>query len=182
MQDGAIGRRYARALSLALEGADQATLQQVEAELSAVAALLSEKRGDLREAMLNPSFGANDRKAILEKVADAHNFQVGTRTLLLLLVDKDRIRSLPAVAESFRDEVDARTGRVRAHIATARPLDEGALKALVSALERKVGKAVIPEVEVAPEVISGVQARIGGLVFDATVRSQLNRLQSEFMQ
>ena len=181
MQDGAIGRRYARALALAFESADAETLRQVEGELSSLGALL-EQKGDFRQAMLNPSFGVTERKAVLASIAEAHGFQPATRTFIQLLIDKDRIRSLPAIARSFRDEVDARTGRVRARIVSARPLDDATMNDLVQALQKKTGKLVVPEVEVDPNVISGVQARIGGLVFDATVRSQLERLKSDFMQ
>jgi F-type H+-transporting ATPase subunit delta len=194
MQDGTVGRRYARALILSLEegrGSDKSTdknadknteekLQKVEEELSAVAGLLDKRAGhaDFRQAMLNPGFSAEQRKKVLEGIASAHGFEPVTRSFLLLLADKDRLPSLQSIARAFREEVDARVGRVRATLLTAKPLDPKALMEIVQGLEKRTGKKVVPDVELDPRVIAGVQARIGGLVFDATVRSQLDRLRA----
>ncbi|HEY4223841.1 MAG TPA: F0F1 ATP synthase subunit delta, partial [Myxococcota bacterium] len=60
-------------------------------------------------------------------------------------------------------------------------LSPSALSDIVRGLEKRTGKKVIPDVEVDASIIAGVQARIGGLVFDATVRSQLERLRQEFV-
>jgi F-type H+-transporting ATPase subunit delta len=180
MQEGIVGRRYARALILALdkEGADK--LKKVEEELSAIGGLLDRRtgHGDFRQAMLNPSFSKDQRKKVLVALCEAHKLEQMTQSFLSLLVDKDRLPQLPAVARAFRDEVDAKVGRVRATIVTAKALDQAALMEIVRGLEKRTGKTVVPDVEVDPSLIAGVQARIGGLVFDATVRAQLDRLKT----
>lgn len=182
MQDGTIGRRYARALahSLEEEGGTEA-LSKVEEQLSAVAALLEKSTGhpEFRQAMLNPSFSAKDRKAILEKLAERYELHPIAHRALLLLVEKDRIPHLPSIARAFREEVDRKVGRVRALITSAAPLADNELKDVVKALEKKTGMKVVPEVKVDPEVISGVSAKIGGQVFDNTVRAQLDRLRAQ---
>jgi F-type H+-transporting ATPase subunit delta len=182
MQEGTVGRRYARALIMALEGASQDTMSKVEEELSAVAASLDRRTGiaQMRQAMLNPGFSAEQRKNVLAGVADAHKFEAITRSFLNLLVDKDRIQSLAPIAGAFRDEVDQKVGRVRATILTAKELSASALAEIVRGLEKRTGKKVVPDVAIDPSVIAGVQARIGGLVFDATVKAQLDRLKQEF--
>ena len=182
MQEGPVGRRYARALILALEGASQDTLTKIEEELSALAALLDRRTGhaDFRQAMLNPSFASAQRAQVLEQIAETYKLEATTRTFLKLLVEKDRVPSLPAIARAFRDEVDQKVGRVRATIVTAKALDASALADIVRGLEKRMGKKVVPDVEVDASVIAGVQAKIGGLVFDATVKSQLERLKTQF--
>jgi F-type H+-transporting ATPase subunit delta len=189
MQEGTIGRRYARALNLSLTDEGQALsdarvkqLGRVEEQLTAVAALFDRRAGDagFRQAMLNPSFSAAQRKAILTDIAKAHEFDPVTTSFLTLLVDKDRLGQLPAIARAFQHEVDERLGRVRATIATATTLDPKELTAIVAGLEKTTGKKVVPDVSVDPSLIAGVQARIGGLVYDATVKAQLARLRQEF--
>jgi F-type H+-transporting ATPase subunit delta len=189
MQEGTIGRRYARALNLSLTDEGQSTsdarlkqLARVEEQLLAVAGLLERRGGDaaFRQAMLNPSFAADQRKSVITEVGKAHDFDPVTISFLTLLVDKDRLSQLPAIARAFRNEVDERLGRVRATIATAKALDARELTAIVAGLEKTTGKKVVPDVEVDPSLIAGVQARIGGLVYDATVRAQLSRLRQEF--
>jgi F-type H+-transporting ATPase subunit delta len=180
MQDGTIGRRYARALALALGEGDLGAFQKVEEEMSALAELLEQRggSGDFRQAMRNPSFSPEVRQRILHDIAEAHGFHVVTRQMLRLLVDKGRVLYLGAIARAFRAEVDERTGRVRAHIVSARVLEDAAVKQIVAALEKRTGKKVLPELEVEPEVLGGVAARIGGQVFDNTVRAQLDRMKS----
>jgi F-type H+-transporting ATPase subunit delta len=185
MQEGTVGRRYARALILALvspeAGASQDRLSKVEEELSALAALLDRRTGqaDFRQAMLNPGFSSSQRKDVLKGIADAHKLDDMTSSFVRLLVDKDRIADLPIIARSFRDEVDNKVGRVRATILSAKALSPPALADIVRGLEARTGKKIVPDVAVDPSVIAGVQARIGGLVFDATVRSQLERLRAD---
>lgn len=182
MQEGTVGRRYARALVLALEGASPETLAKIEDELSSLAKLLDRRSGnaDFRQAMLNPSFAAEQRRKVLDAIADQNKFEAITKTFLALLVEKDRVPQLPSIAWAFRDEVDIKVGRVRATILTAKELSSSALADIVRGLEKRTGKKVVPEVEVDPSVIAGVRAKIGGVVFDATVKSQLDRLRQEF--
>lgn len=183
MQDGTIGRRYARAIALALgDGAESAesikAFQQVEGELSALAELLEQRSGDFRQAMLNPIFPAEARQKVLSDIAEAHRFHPVTRQVLKLLVDKERFQYASSIARAFRAEVDQRVGRVRAQITSARVLEEAAVKQIVDALEKRTGKKVVAELEVEPEVLGGVSARIGGQVFDNTVRAQLERMRN----
>lgn len=180
MQDGTIGRRYARALALALEESGEAdALSAVESQLSQLGAMLAKGgHADLREVMLNPSFTLEERRAVLADLAESHTFHVSLRTLLTILVDKDRIEMLPAVARAFTEEVDARLGRVRAQIRSAAPLDDASLASLLQMLERKTGRKVLPEVSVDSTLLGGISTRIGGQVFDNTVRGQLDRIRS----
>lgn len=189
MQDSTIGRRYARALAQAMGEADQEkdyaswaqhteSLSRIEKELSALSALY-EQPGPFRESMRNPSFLVAERRAILDEVGQAHGFQENTKNLLRLLVDRGRIQYLPSIAQAFREEVDAHIGQVRAEIITAQDLDGETLSQIVSSLEKKTGKTVLPEVKTDASVISGITARIGGLVFDGTVKSRIERMKGQ---
>ena len=183
MQEGTIGRRYARALAQAVAGDGDARpkaaqLQKVEEELRELAALFLQK-GDLRESMLNPSFSIEQRREILKQVAEGAQLSTETRVVLDLLVQGDRLRQLPAIARAFQEEVDERTGRVRATVSSAKALDTATMNQVVQALEKKTGKAVLAEAKVDPSLIAGVSARIGGIVYDSTVRSHLERLRQQ---
>jgi F-type H+-transporting ATPase subunit delta len=182
MQDGIIGRRYARALNEVLSSASAEQVGMVEDQLSSLATLLDKRTGHavFRTAMLNPSFSAVQRKAILADVVKAHQCHEVVGQFLDLLVEKDRLRQLPAIARAFRAAVDERMGRVRATISTARALDAAALHEIVSGLEKKMGKKVLPDVRVDESLLAGVRAQVGGVVYDATVHNQLQRLKSEF--
>ena len=189
MQDGTIGRRYARALAQALGEADQEkdyaswaqnteALSRIEKELSALSDLYSE-RGPFRDVMRNPTFRAEDRLAILGEVARVHGFQENTLRLLRLLVQRGRFQYLSSIARAFREEVDQHIGQVRAQITSAQPIEKEVLAQIVNALEKKTGKTVLPEIRQDASLISGITARLGGLVFDGTVKSRLERIKGQ---
>jgi F-type H+-transporting ATPase subunit delta len=96
------------------------------------------------------------------------------------LVEKERVPQLPSIARAFRSEVDERIGRVRATVTTARALDSKQLMEIVQGLEKRTGKKVLPDVEIDESVLAGVRVKIGGFVYDSTVKSQLDRLRAEF--
>jgi F-type H+-transporting ATPase subunit delta len=76
----------------------------------------------------------------------------------------------------MRRLVDVEAGRVEARVASARPLDAAAQAALQSALSRRVGSEVVLALEVDPTLIGGVVARVGDLLFDGSIRTQLENL------
>jgi len=180
MEDGIIGRRYARAFAETLEEAGaSAKLQEVSDELAALAAALADKTSILRQTMRDPTFSIKDRAGVMEAIATEKNFAAETKRFLDLLVKQDRIRFLGAISDAFAVEVDQRIQQVRAHIVSARPLEGKMAQEIIAALEKRTGKRVIADVEVDPSVIGGVRAHMGGLVFDGTIRAQLDRMQRD---
>jgi F-type H+-transporting ATPase subunit delta len=91
-------------------------------------------------------------------------------------VDKNRIRYVPDIASLYRELADEAAGRARVHLITAQELSKKKLKELTEGLQGFVGKQVIMEVETDPSLIGGVVARIGGMVYDGSVKTQLERL------
>ena len=56
---------------------------------------------------------------------------------------------------------------------SATPLTEEAVESIKASLEKTVGQSIVVETEVDPELIGGVIARVGDLVLDGSVRTQL---------
>ena len=89
---------------------------------------------------------------------------------------KNRIRYLPDITALYRELADEAAGRARVKLITAHELSKQKLKELTAGLKHLVGKQVIMEAETDPELIGGVVARIGGMVYDGSVKTQLDRL------
>jgi F-type H+-transporting ATPase subunit delta len=180
MQEATIPRRWARAFVETILERDQGKtdgLAAVERDLTSLAHALTANT-DLKNAMFHPAFSQAQRESVLMEIATASQFQDVTRRFMKLLVEKSRLRYLEGIAAAFRAEVDTRLGRVRAIVTSAKALDAAALTELQQALKARVGKDVIAEVNVDSSVISGLKAQIGGLVYDGTVRSQLDRMRA----
>jgi F-type H+-transporting ATPase subunit delta len=55
-------------------------------------------------------------------------------------------------------------------------LDAGELNRITAALSKITGKTVILTPTVDPSLIGGLVAKVGDMVFDGTIRTQLNQL------
>ena len=125
--------------------------------------------------MLNPAFSQKEQNALINEMATSFQLQVLTRDFLLLLIEKGRVALLSSIAKVFASELDAKLGRVRARVSSAKPLSETQLADVLEALHRRVGKTILPQVEVDEHAVMGVKAQIGGLVFDGTLSTMLDR-------
>jgi F-type H+-transporting ATPase subunit delta len=103
------------------------------------------------------------------------------RNFVMLLLDKGRIATLPDIARAHRTLVDEQAGRVRATVTSARPLDPVLETRLKAALERQSGKTVILEKREDPAIVGGLVTQLGDIVYDGSVRTQLQQLREELL-
>jgi F-type H+-transporting ATPase subunit delta len=100
---------------------------------------------------------------------------------VLLLLERRRISALPAIARAYLELADAHTGRVRALVTSAQPLSPAEADRVRRSLEQRTGKKVIMETAVDPALIGGVVARVGDLVLDGSVRTQIAALKQRLL-
>jgi F-type H+-transporting ATPase subunit delta len=178
MLGGSVARRYARALFSI--GAERGDFEKLGQELGDVAALWSASP-DLRQALENPVFRQSEKQALLQQILPRVAPTPEVQRLVLLLLERRRIGVLPAAARAFRELADAHVGRVRAEITSAEPLGPGELDRVRRSLEQRTGKKVILEAAVDPALIGGMVARVGDLVLDGSVRTQIASLRQRLL-
>jgi F-type H+-transporting ATPase subunit delta len=98
------------------------------------------------------------------------------RAVADILLDSNRATLLPAIREELRALVDAEAGRVEARVTSARPLAADAQEQLRQAISRRVNREVTLVIDVDPTLIGGIVARIGDLLLDGSIRTQLETL------
>jgi F-type H+-transporting ATPase subunit delta len=176
---GSIARRYAKALfGLAVEmGRVEAWAKSLESLREAVGA-----SPDLRDVLSNPVYSKEQRRAIVEKLAAALSLDKEPEHLLFLLGDRNRLGYLAGVVETFRELADAHLGRLRAKVTSAVKLDDAAAQAIAAELSRKHGANVLVERVIDPALLGGVIAQVGSLIYDGSVRTQLEDLRKQLKQ
>jgi F-type H+-transporting ATPase subunit delta len=175
---GSVARRYARALFQI--GVDGGSYEALGGQLADLAALFQESL-ELRQTLVNPVFKPSEKRAILEKLLPRVTPSPIVQRFALLLLERGRIALLPALARAYRELADAHAGRVRAVVTSATPLGAGDLERVRRSLERRTKKQVVLEAEVDPDLIGGLVARVGDLVLDGSVRTQLNSLREKLL-
>jgi len=168
-------KRYGRALfSLAR---DEGRVDAVRQELGRFTGVL-EASSELREVLLRPLYPVAERTAVLQAIAD----RIGASPLLHkffgLLIHHRRIVELEAVLQEFDRLADLAAGRVQARVASAAPLSEPQRERLRAALAARTGSEVRLEVEVDPGLLGGIVAKVGDLVYDGSLKTQLAQLRA----
>ena len=163
---GSAARRYAEAL-LAL-GSDERTVGDFRASLERLAPVFD------RFTIA----GLRDPSVPMKQRVDALSSALGdepdiVRSLLILLLESDRIALVPQIAIAFGDLVDRREGIAKARITTAVALDEPARRELVSRLERESGTKLRTTFAVDPTLIAGAKVQVGDHLIDSSVHAKL---------
>ena len=175
MRASAAARRYARALfSLARE--DRRT-SEIRDELAVLARLLDESK-ELRDALLTPLYPVAQRKAVLVSLASRAELSEVVRNFCAYLIDRRRLVDFTAIRGEFERLADEASGRLTAEVVLASPLDDRRKDRLQRALSQRTGREVRVEVTVDETLIGGAVAKVGGLVFDGSIRTQLQQLQA----
>jgi F-type H+-transporting ATPase subunit delta len=104
------------------------------------------------------------------------------RNFVLILIEKERVAFLDMIIEEFRKLVDEVLGQVRGRVRTARPLTSQDLALLSRSFQELVGKKVVLEVEEEPSIIGGVVALVGGVVFDGSVKGNLEQIREKLIE
>jgi F-type H+-transporting ATPase subunit delta len=173
VKEEVIGRRYAKAL-IAL-GQEQGTWQEIGQGVGDSLDLFEENE-ILRKVLCDPIHDRKKRKAILRDVVAKMGLGTICTNFLQLLVDKERIRYLPAIYSAYRRLEDSLAGRLRARLVTAQRLEDEEVAAIRKALEQRFQKEIILDWSEDREILGGVICKVEGMVFDGSVRTQLETL------
>lgn len=173
MADYLIADRYAGALSAAIE--DNAQLTPALVSLEELAEAIRTHH-DLHSCLSNPAIQVDNRKKVLDEFLVKMTVIDQVKQLCHVLLERGRIGILPEVAQVFQRYVDERLNQVTAWVSSALPLNEAQEAQLKTSLTRQSGKTVQLRCSVDPDLIGGVVAKIGGKVFDGSLRTRLANL------
>ena len=170
MKNLAIARRYAKALLII--GKEDGQTEQYRQELNGVAQLMTEDN-QLADTIANPLYKSGDRKQVLQKIIEKLNLSKTMSSFLLLLFEKGRIGFVGSINDFYQTLADELKGVARASLVSASKLTSEAIEKIRSALSKKTGKDVILQVEHDPALIGGIVTRIGDLILDGSIKTQL---------
>jgi F-type H+-transporting ATPase subunit delta len=163
---GSAARRYAEAL-LAL-APDERTVDALRTSLEKLAPVFDRVTiASLRD----PSVPTKQRVEALSSALAGEPDVI--RSLMVLLLESDRIALVPHIVMAFGDLVDRRAGIAKARITTAVPLDESAGRELVRRLERTSGLKLRASFAIDPTLIGGAKVQIGDHLIDSSVHAKL---------
>ena len=166
-----VARRYAQAL-----------LDLIEKDPSKVADRLVEfdqlirETPQLKEVLISPAFLVEERRKVFDRVLLKLAWGAPLDRFLWYLVEHRRMDLIGGIAEAFQAMVDQRAGKVRVEVSSAKPLDQATGTRLSKALSEALGKTVIMKPRVDESLIAGLSLKVGDLLVDGSLKTQLNSL------
>ena len=176
---GTSGIGLATARLLIEEGARVAICGRDATRLAVAAAQLTTIRG--ADAVLPVRCDVLDKAAVAQ-FAGQLGFSATLKNFMYVLIDHRRTAMLGEILASLESQLDGRRGIVRASVQSTWPLDEAQRREIEAALGRTTGKQVSGVYEVDDALIGGLVARVGSVVYDGSVRGQLQAMRDRLVR
>lgn len=165
-----LARKYARAfLEIGLQEGDYEALGK---DIGKMADVLRENK-ELKAVLISAAYPVVSRKAIAKTVGESIGLSKSSIDFIDILIERDRMDHFPEIAKSYEGLCDVEAKRIRATLVTAMALPPDLINEIKSQLESKTGKEVILSVEEDPSLIGGAQIRIGNVIYDGSLKTQL---------
>ena len=118
-------------------------------------------------------YDAVARKNVLGAVLEKLSLSKVMNAFLLLLFDKGRVGFLFNINDFYQKMADELKGVARASLVSATELSSETIEKIRLSLSQKTGKDIILECEQDASLIGGIVTRIGDLVLDGSIKTQL---------
>lgn len=174
MKSTVLAKRYAKALFAV--GKEDGAFEQYGQALNSMAELYA-SMPEVQDALTNPVYPVEARAKVMEHLVKSMGATPVMTNFFNLLVQKKRADILPELAEVFQSLVDADKGLVRGTVVSATALTADLSGKVKATLEKITGKQVVLTTAVDPSIIGGMVAKVGDLVLDGSIKSQLAGLQ-----
>jgi len=145
------------------------------AELRAIATLLAQS-SDLRRVWENPAIPADQKRQVLDVIAERNGILKQVKNFIAVLIDHRRIHFLAPILAQLEKELDARLGFAEAQITSARELGDAEKRGFESQVEKLTGKKVRAHYGQDASLLGGAIVRVGSTIYDGSVKGQLQRI------
>jgi F-type H+-transporting ATPase subunit delta len=165
-------RRYAEA---AFEiGREDRALDAWERDLERLRAVLADE--EVRALAEHPAVAYADKERVLRRVAGDVSDEA--MNLVLLMIRRGRPGAIDKMVDRFGELVRRERGVALAEVRTALPLDDEQREALTERLHELTDQQIEINEVVDESLIGGITVRIGDQLYDASVRTRLERLRA----
>lgn len=173
-----LGLTYAQALYGAAQKAGQvaATVEEFESLVDDVL----DKQPKF-EQVLNSGFVTPEEKSDLFDRVLGKQASGLVLNFLKVLSKNGRLDCLRAVRTALCELHDEAQGRVRVAVTTAVALEDAQAQQIAVSLRKLLGKEPLLERRIDPAVLGGVVVRVGDVVYDGSVATQLNRVREQMI-
>jgi len=177
LSQGVIARRYAKALINLAEK----DLEITGNSLAAIADVYSNST-ELSEVLSDTKVSSQIKQDVLKDILKKIKVSKLVDTFIRYLLAKRRIVLLPNIERAFNLLLQEKLGRIEAGITVAQEIPEVTVGKLEKAISRYSGKEVSVNITIDPAIIGGIVTRIGSVVIDGSIHTQLNQIRQSIIR
>lgn len=175
MRKTTIARRYAKALIET--GQETGTSKEIARELRDISVIFS-SNPEAMGFLLNPMYKLEHRKGLVEKICDSLKISDIIKRFLTLLVQGRKVGIFQDICNEYYRMEDEVAGRIRANVESSIDLTDNLKTNIKDKLQKLTNKEVILTTDKNPNLIGGLVVRVGNMIFDGSVRTQLKRVKA----
>lgn len=173
-------RQVAQVYAKGLLAAAGASADAVVAEFAEFVTQVLDRVPSVERVLGSTIVPMDEKLRVLERSAKGRTSGV-FYNFLRVLAEHERLDLLRAIQYEVRELHDRQRGRVRVQVQTAAPLDEAGARSLADGLRKSLGAEPILERSVDAELLGGLVLRIGDMVYDGSIASQLARVRQQMI-
>ncbi|MFY9553867.1 MAG: ATP synthase F1 subunit delta [Blastocatellia bacterium] len=174
-----VARRYAEALVDVAIAHNQ--VEHLDNDLRAFAETMNASR-ELHDLFASPIVSQTDKLRVLDALIARLRPDQKTANLLHTMLSHHRLQYVVEVYEQFRREMNEREGLIVAEVTTATEVGPTEREKLGRTLEQITGKRVDFKFKTDTSLVGGVVTRVGSVVYDGSVRTQLREIRERLKQ
>jgi len=174
-----VAKRFARAFVERV--IDQADPETSLGELKGVADLILSRK-IFRDFFFSPLFTVEEKNEILSGMFEMAGIQADVGHILRMLLQNGKFHLLREVVSYAESLLNERLRKAGVTVFSAVELSSGDLQRLGDALNRITGKKTILSSKVDPGILGGVKVKVGSVVYDGSLRGQLESLKEDLIK
>lgn len=173
-----VAKRYAKALFEIAQS--QGQLAPVEEDLRSIVAVVNENE-ELEKYLQHPNIASKAKVELLDKIFRGKVSDLALNTIQLM-VERKRHDLFPTLLEYFVKIANEALGQDNAVVYTPQPVTEEQAEVIADNFSKISGKKIRIENVVQPELLGGLQVRIGDRLYDGSLFGKLNEMQKMLKQ
>ena len=170
--------RYAKAL-LRNVGYEKAPV--AISEISLVNAIITKSK-EFKILLENPQFTNEERKKVIQQIAEKYNLSEFVVKFVLYLADLRAIMLLPDIIRIATNLYFEQQKKAKATIMTPIEINKDMENTLKESLKKVTDRELDIEYVLDPSLLGGVLVKIGSTMYDTSIRGQLRLLKDELIK
>lgn len=170
--------KIASIYSLALYEAAEETnaIDKVNADIATLLDVVSEDKNFLKY-FANPLWDLASKKSTLKEIAQKLKISDETLSCLDVVADNNRFGEFKLILEAFKHLYYIKHNIAEVEVQSVKELSIEQDKKLKSTLEKMLGKKVVVNYILSPELLGGLRVKYGSNMIDDSISGKLNRLE-----